>query len=112
MDGLRRTMHKEGSTRRVTACGWLALSHGAHGYLGSHSTTSVSIGQPQRKKTAQSPKPSPSAQQVSWRPHLFQSFVVDEAGSILGDLKLPLLDRLAELPIGRGQSTVLQAHPQ
>jgi hypothetical protein len=35
----------------------------------------------------------------SWRPHLLQSFVVDEAGSILGNLKLPLLDCLAELPI-------------
>lgn len=40
--------------------------------------------------------------------HLFQSFIVDETRSILWDLKLPLLDLLAKLPV-RGYQPLLWA---
>jgi hypothetical protein len=33
--------------------------------------------------------------------HLLQGFVVDETGCILGDLELPLLYLLSELPVRR-----------
>jgi hypothetical protein len=35
---------------------------------------------------------------IQTKTYLFESLVVDEAGGILGDLKLLLLDLLAELP--------------
>lgn len=35
--------------------------------------------------------------------YLFQGLVVDETGSVLGDLKLALLYLFAELPVLKGQ---------
>lgn len=35
-------------------------------------------------------------------PYLFQCLVVDKARSILGNLELPFLNLLAELPMNRG----------
>ncbi len=42
--------------------------------------------------------------------YLFQSLVVDEAGGILGDLELPLLNLLAKLPVSRSQQQDHVAH--
>ena len=49
------------------------------------------------------PKSNERARRVAY---LFQGLVVDKAGSIFGDLKLALLDLLAELPARRESCTV------